>query len=429
MSTVTRGHLAVATALGGAALLALTGTAAPTAAATAHAPRTERVSKATDGTQADAASAAPALSADGRYVAFTSAAGNLVRGDRNGVADVFVRDLRTGRTERIAKGPASTPALSGDGRYVVFATSAALAKGDDNGVADIYLYDRRTHRTERVSKGHPTDWLANSYPAISANGRVVAYATSAPDAAPGDTNERADVIVHDRRTGRDQLVQYTTSGVLADADALFPSLSADGRYVTFDTPAQLDPAQVQTSKTRTVYVRDLRTQTTEQISRPTRYAYKNYADDSSISGNGRLVAFESSLYYLVPDDTNRQPDIFVYDRTRQTTVRVSTAADGTQADGPSQDPSLSANGRYAAFTSTAGNLVPGDTNGVADIFVKDLRTGAITRVSLGTGQADGASSAAALSADGKAAAYASTATNLVRGDTNGVADVFVRKTR
>ncbi|MFG2967740.1 TolB family protein [Streptomyces sp. NPDC048288] len=424
MSTAVRTHLGGA-ALGGAVLLALTGTAVPAAVAAPH-PSTTRVSVGPGGRQADAASATPALSADGRYVAFASAAGNLVRGDHDTVTDVFVRDLRTGRTERIAKGPASSPALSGDGRYVVFVTSAALKKGDDNGVDDIYLYDRRTHRTERISTGHPTDWAPNQMPAISADGRVVAYVSDAPDVVPGDTNGRADVIVHDRRTGRDELVQYTTSGVHGEADALFPSLSADGRYVTFDTPLNLDPTQVDTSKTRTVYVRDRRTQTTEQISRPTGYAYKNYADDSSISGNGRLVAFGSGLYNLVPGDTNKQSDIFVYDRTRQATVRVSTAADGTEADGPSWDARLSADGRKVAFTSTATNLVPGDTNGVADIFVKDLRTGAISRVSLGAGQSDGTSYSVALDADGRVAAYVSTATNLVRGDTNGVADIFVR---
>ncbi|MEU1165064.1 hypothetical protein ABZ372_32890, partial [Streptomyces sp. NPDC005921] len=129
-----------------------------------------------------------------------------------------------------------------------------------------------------------------------------------------------------------------------------------------------------------------------------------------------------------PGDTNKQSDIFVYDRTRQATVRVSTAADGTEADGPSWDARLSADGREVAFTSTATNLVPGDTNGVADIFVKDLRTGAISRVSLGAGQSDGTSYSVALDADGRVAAYVSTATDLVRGDTNGVADIFVRNT-
>ncbi|MFE0520179.1 TolB family protein [Streptomyces sp. NPDC058954] len=423
-------RLARRTALGAALVAALAGTAvAPAAAHSAHRhPSTTRVSTGPHGREADAASAEPALSADGRYVAFVSAADDLVPGDTDGVADVFVHDLRTGRTERVAEGPASHPALSGDGRHVVFATSAALARGDDNDADDIYVLDRRTHRTERVSFGHPTSWGANSMPTISADGRVVAYVTSAPDVAPGDDNGRDDVVVHDRRTGGDELVQYSTSGVLGSADALFPSLSADGRYVSFDTPAPLVP-DIVVSKTRLVYLRDRRTGTTELVSRPTKYDYKSYADASSISGDGGRVAFESSLYSLVPGDTNKAPDVFVYDRAAQTTVRVSTAADGTQADGPSAGASLSADGRHVAFTSTADNLVPGDTNGVADIFVKDLATGLVSRVSLGAdgAQADGASTAASLDAHGRRAAFLSTATNLVPDDTNGVADVFVRK--
>ncbi|WP_142142670.1 PD40 domain-containing protein [Streptomyces sp. SLBN-31] len=267
------------------------------------------------------------------------------------------------------------------------------------------------------------------------DGRVVAYVTSAPDVVPGDDNGRNDVVVHDRRTGRDELVQYATSGALGSADAFFPSLSADGRYVSFDTPAPLVP-DIVVSKTRPVYLRDRRTRTTDLISRPTKYDYKSYADASPLIGDGGRIAFESSLYSLVPDDTNKAPDVFVYDRAARTTVRASTAADGTQADGPSVGASLSADGRQVAFTSTADNLVPGDTDGVADVFVKDLATGAVTRVSLGAdgaqadgAQADGASTAASLDAHGRRAAFPSTATNLVPDDTDGVADVFVSRPR
>jgi Tol biopolymer transport system component len=143
-----------------------------------------------------------------------------------------------------------------------------------------------------------------------------------------------------------------------------------------------------------------------------------------MSANARLVAFSSNVDNLVPGDTNKTTDVFLFDRKARTAVRLSTAADGTQADRPSQGVSLSADGRYAAFSSAATNLVPGDTNGVADIFVKDLRTGAIHQL---TGGADGASGTVALDADGRTAAFSSTATNLVPGDTNGVSDVFVRR--
>ncbi|MEU8981806.1 hypothetical protein [Streptomyces sp. NPDC048309] len=393
------------------------------------APRTARVSVATGGHQGDGASAAPAISADGRYVAFTSAADNLERGDRNGVADVFVRDLRTGRTQRIAEGPADEPALSADGRYVVFATTAALVKADDNGLDDIYLYDRRTHRTQRISTGHadaPPRYKLNYSPTISANGRFVTYATSTPDAAPGDTNGRDDAIVLDRKTGRTELVQYRTDGALGDSDSGATSFSADGRFVAFDTAAQLDPSHDFTHALN-VYVRDRAKGTTEQVSLPTRYVYKKSSWGGSISANGRLVAFSSNVNSLVPGDTDFFTDVFVFDRDRRTTVRVSTAADGTSPDGPSQGVILSADGRRVAFVSSASNLVPGDTNGVADVFVKDLKTGAVERVSLAAdgSQADGPTDAVSLSRDGRAA-FSSTAGNLVPGDTNGVADIFVR---
>ncbi|OPG04036.1 hypothetical protein B1R27_26580 [Streptomyces sp. GKU 895] len=412
----------VATAL---ALAALPAHAGP------HTPqRTERVSVDSHGRQADGASGRPVLSANGRYVAFVSAAADLVPGDTNGVADAFVRDLRTGRTERVGEGPATDVALSGDGRRVVVATAAALTRDDDNGLDDIYLVDRRTHRTERISHGHPDvppRYLLNHSPAISADGRVVAYTTSTPDAAPGDTNGRDDVIVHDRTTGRDELVQYRTDGTLGEADSLGAALSADGRYVAFESADQLDPAHDYTHA-RNVYVRDRVERTTEQISRPTKYVYKESSFDSSLSADARVFAFASNVRSLVPDDTNKVTDVFAFDRETRTTVRVSTAADGTQGDGASSGAYLSADGRRVVFVSAATNLVPDDTNGVADVFVKDLRTGAIERVSAATDgtQADGpATGGTALG--GHRVAYTSDATNLVPGDTNGVTDVFARR--
>ncbi|MFK0024665.1 TolB family protein [Streptomyces sp. NPDC090798] len=420
-------HFARRTTLGAAVVAALAGTALP-AAAQHSSPGPARASVATDGRQADGASAEPALSANGRYVAFVSTAANLVRGDTNGVADVFVHDLRTGRTQRVAEGPATGVALSGDGRHVVLATTAALTEDDDNGLDDIYLYDRRTHRTERISHGHqdaPPRSELNSAPAISANGRIVAYTTATPDAAPGDTNGRDDVIVHDRRTGKNELVQYRTDGTLGEGDALFASLSADGRYVAFETADQLDSNHDWTHA-RNVYVRDRLKGTTEQISRPTRFVYKESSFDSSISANGRMFAFSSNVASLVPDDTNKVTDVFAFDRKTRTTVRVSTAADGTQADGVSSAASLSGDGRRVAFVSAATNLVSGDTNGVADVFVKDLRTGAVERVSVA---ADGTESdrpaVGSTSLSDHRIAFSSAATNLVRGDTNDSVDVFV----
>ncbi|MER5659498.1 TolB family protein [Streptomyces mirabilis] len=268
-------HVARRTTLRAAVVAALAGTAIP-AAAQRSSPGPARASVATDGRQADGASAEPALSANGRYIAFVSAAANLVRGDTNGVADVFVHDLRTGRTQRIAQGPATGVALSGDGRNVVFATTAVLTEDDDNSLDDIYLYDRRTHRTERISHADaPPRSRLNYSPVISANGRIVAYTTATPDAAPGDTNGRDDVIVHDRRTGKNELVQYRTDGTLD------------------------------------VFVKDLRTGAVERVSVAADGTEADRPAVGSTSLSDHRIAFSSAATNLVRGDTNDTVDVFV----------------------------------------------------------------------------------------------------------------------
>ena len=173
-------------------------------------------------------------------------------------------------------------------------------------------------------------------------------------------------------------------------------------------------------------VRDRAAGTTEQVSIPTRFVYKSGSWGPSMSADARYVAFSSNVDNLVAGDTNKTTDVFVFDRKLQTTRRLSTAADGGQSDGASQGVSLSADGHRAAFVSSADNLVPGDTDGVADVFVKDLRTGAVQRIGRAAdgGQPDGPSDAVSLSTGGRVA-FSSTATNLVPYDTNGVADIFV----
>ncbi|MGX9886379.1 TolB family protein [Streptomyces sp. NPDC002276] len=217
----------------GAALLLALGAAAPALSAR-HAPRLQRIS------------------ACARYVAFASAETNLVPGDRNGVADLFVRDLRTGRTARVAQGPiVDRSAFSADGRYLVFVTPAALSKGDTDGVADVYLRDLRAGRTERVSHGHaptasaprPTAPRADgaSYGvSLSANGRYAAFSSSATNLVPGDTDGVADIFVKDLRTGT---VRQLTPG--ADAPAYLVDLDADGGSAALASPAtNLVPADI-----------------------------------------------------------------------------------------------------------------------------------------------------------------------------------------
>ena len=204
-------------------------------------------------------------------------------------------------------------------------------------------------------------------------------------------------------------------------------MSADGRYVAFSGFTPNVP--IDTLGVCDIFVHDRNTGVTTLISRNTDPPQHFICDFSFLSANGRYVAYRSFANNLVAGDTNGTGDIFVYDRNTDTTTLISRNTNGTQSNNHSSlsRSSLSADGRYVAFTSFASNLVTGDTNGVQDIFVHDRNTGITTRVSLNTDgtQSNSLSSSPSISADGRYVAFASPATNLVAGDTNGVQDVFV----
>jgi len=342
---------------------------------------TERVSVASDGTQGNGGTSLADISYDGRYVAFTSESSNLVPADTNAAYDVFVRDRQTGATERISvasdgtegNGNAWRVAISAEGRCVAFRSRAYnLVPGDTNGLADIFVHDRETGETERVSVSSE-GWQANidcDWPAISANGRYVAFASQASTLVVGDTNDAWDVFVHDRDTGQTTRVSIPDGGGEATLGGHAPAISADGRY----------------------------------------------------------VAFYSSSSDLVTGDTNGDSDIFVHDRLTVATERVSIASEGTQSNGDSSWPSLSADGRYVIFSSAATNLISGDTNSQADVYMHDRETGETSRVSRtasGT-QIQGNNDGGFISADARYIAFVSTGATVVPDDTNGFDDTFVR---
>lgn len=399
-----------------------------------------RVSVDSSGVQGNDTSERSSVSADGRYVAFQSRANNLVAGDTNDEPDIFVHDTATGVTTRVSVASSGAQAnrgssqarISADGRYVAFGSDASnLVANDTNNARDIFVHDRLTGITTRVSVDS-SGAQANNHstePSISADGRFVAFRSYASNLVAGDTNGTYDIFVHDRDTGITSRVSVASNGAQSNRESGEPSLSADGRHVAFWSAASNLVAD-DTNDAIDIFIHDRDTGETVRASLANSGAQGN--DDSfrpSISANGRQVAFQSRASNLVEGDTNGASDVFVYDRDTHTITRVSVASNGAQGNGASGEPGLSADGRYVAFESSASNLVAGDTNGAADIFVHDRESGATVRVNLASdgAQADGDSYLPRLTADGGHVAFHSLAKNLVADDTNDTSDVFVAR--
>lgn len=399
----------------------------------------ERMSLDSSGTEADGGSLQPAISGDGRYVAFESFASNLVAGDTNDAYDVFLRDAVSGTTIRASVNNAGNggdeqsldPAVSADGRYVAFASYASnIVVGDTNGAVDVFVRDVVAGTTSRVSVSS-AEAQANSSsdgPSISSDGRYVAFVSGASNLVGGDTNDDPDIFVRDTIAGTTSRVSVSSTGAEGDSTSSGQAISADGRYVAFFSSASnLVPGDTN-GFVGDVFVRDTIAGTTSLV---TVDSVENPANDQSfapaISADGRYVAFHSIASNLVAGDTNSHNDVFVRDTVAGTTIRVSVSSTGTQADDDSLWPAISGDGRYVAFESLSSNLVAGDT-GRADVFVRDTVAGTTVRVSarrVGS-QLNSNSFQPAISSDGRLVAFESFASNLVAGDTNGAFDIFVR---
>jgi archaellum component FlaF (FlaF/FlaG flagellin family) len=353
--------------------------------------KTKRVSVASDGTQGNGLSGSASISGDGRFAAFVSAASNLVPGDTNGVFDVFVHDQKTGITTRVSVASDGTqgnadsafvgaPQLSSDGRFAAFESFASnLVPGDTNGTLDIFVHDRQTGITTRASVA--SDGAEGNdqslSPSISADGRFVTFSSSASNLVPGDTNTCGsvvpgscpDIFVRDIQAGTTTRVSMASDGTQSDNTSESPSISADGRFAAFASFAtNLVPGD--TNGAGDIFVRDTQAGTTTRVSVASDGTQANSdSRPASISGDGRFVAFASSASNLVPADSNSESDIFVHDLQTGTATRVSVASDGTQANSGSARPSISGDGRFVSFDSVASNLVPGDTNGIIDVFI------------------------------------------------------------
>lgn len=341
----------------------------------------ERVSLTPGGDQSRATTEFPAISAGGRFVAFTSHTYDMGRrGNRNRRPTVFVHDRETGRTTRAsdrsdgrrAFGSAYAPSISGSGRFVAFVSSAPdlAMRGDNNGVDDIFVHDRKTKKTNRVSLSPDLDdpnW-DSSWPDISSSGRYVAYSSMASNLVRRDRNQSADVFVYDRVERRTRLASIAADGRRAGDYSWAPSISADGRYVAFTSYASLTPTD---AAGEDVYLRDLETGTTEHVSVGYRGPANGDSSLPSISGDGRYVAFRSVADNLVPDDTNGVMDVFVRDRVAQTTTRVSVGDEGQEGARPAwAAPRISPDGAYVCWASASTNVDHMDDNGEAeDVFL------------------------------------------------------------
>ncbi len=405
-------------------------------------PVIQHASLALDGLTANSSSTRPFLSADGRYVAFTSYASDLVLGDNNGAPDVFVRDLETGEIELVSRSSAGEQAdgfsyaagISGDGTRVVFVSFAPNLVPGDSGSSindgDVFVRDRSNGTTVRASissdgsAGNHRSWA----PDISANGRYVAFESEADNLVANDTNDATDVFVHDLETGDTTMVSRAADGTQGDTRSFAPRLSGDGALVVFTSDAfnlTVGDTQGQTN----VYLKNISTGAIVRVSIAHGGGPANGPSVSpDISADGRYVAFHSSASNLVASDTNHVTDVFLYHVPSGEIVRVSESGIGVELEFASERPTLPDDGAFVIFQSQGRTLVPEPLADGWNVYRYELATSeteAIVRNAAGE-LANREQLWPAVSGDGRYVAFESSATNLVPEDTSRGRDIFVR---
>jgi Tol biopolymer transport system component len=350
--------------------------------------QTTRVSVNSAGAEGNDDSFFPSISANGRFVAFASLASNLVPGDRNHRGDIFVRDRKRGKTTRVSINSAGAeandgsiwlPAISDNGRFVAFfSRSTNLVPNDHNGLADFFVRDLKRGRTTRVSVSSTEEEQTRGpgaeelgiVPAISANGRFVAFFSASTNLVEGDHNGTDDIFVRDRKRGETTRVSVSSTGEEGNGSSLFyPSISANGRFVAFTSYAS-NLVAGDGNHAEDIFVRDRKRGETTRV-RENNRSGGFYSGIPSITDKGRFVAFESPAPDLVKGDRNGHVDVFLRDRKRGRTTLLSVSSEGTQGNDESSFPAISAhNGQFVAFSSLASSLVAGDRHNTADTFVR-----------------------------------------------------------
>jgi len=321
------------------------------------------------------------MSPDGRYIVFSSGATNLVSGGSSG-AHVFLRDRLLGTTELVSLSSAGAPGnsisldptLSDDGRFVAFESAASnLVPGDTNGRDDIFVRDRVLATTELVSVGLAGVPASDTsfYTSITPDGRFVSFASYASNLVAGDTNGKGDAFIRDRLSATTERVSVSSTGQQGDQiSGGWPTMSSDGRFVAF-VSAATNLVQGDTNSNWDVFVRDRQLGTTERVNLSSTGSQSTAgAALTSISGDGRYVAFESVAQDLIFPIVGG-PNIFVRDRLSGTIELASVSTNGSFSNGASEMCALSRDGHYVVFRTDATNLVAGDTNSVIDILLHD----------------------------------------------------------
>jgi Tol biopolymer transport system component/chitodextrinase len=388
-----------------------------------------KISVTQDGSPSTGDSQTASVSGDGTKVAFVSNASNLVAGDTNNSADIFLHDRTTGVTKRVSMGLGNAqtnghsykPVINQDGRYVLFTSKATNLPGNNNGnVEDLYLYDDKTGMIERIS----ANIIASGFGAsgtpyqMSADGRYIAYVGAMLQSFAG-----WDVFVKDRLTGK--LHEVTDHNVMYNYPYARVTISADGRYVAFDSYQPL-LVEGDTAQTRDVFVYDVLREETKRISQAADGQGGNGESAYPfISANGRYVGYQSNSTNLAPGDTDTVRDVYVYDMVTGTTELISMGHDGAKGTLDSGDATISGDGRFVAF-HTSASLHPEDT-GIVDTYVRDRAAGTTTWVSEAAagGPADQWGVRAYMAANGRSVLFESHATNLLQQpDADGFYDIY-----
>ena len=427
-----------ACALVGVVLAVASLVTATSARASALAPGdTELVSTPTD-PQAFFGAVGPSVTADGRYVAFGSDQTTIHPGaDWNGTSpDAFVRDRLEGTMgmpyprSALESGPVGVPVLATRGSgSIMFVTPLGLDfRRDENKTSDVYFAGGFVASVNPLT-GNAGNGPSRG-PALSPDG-VLAFASDATDLVANDENGSSDIYLKASGLSYERVSVDTTGGDANGDSHGSPALSTEGRRVAFSSAASdlvLDDGNAMID----VFLRDREAGRTERVSVDTSGGDPNGRSsltNQGISDDGRYVAFTSAASDLVPGDTNGVDDVFVRYVEAGTTRRVSVDSIGVDANGASSAAAISPDGRYVAFTSTASDLVAGDTNAVDDVFIRDLLTNTTVRASLDSGGRDAnrASGNPALSENATYIVFDSQASDLVSEDDNHVSDVYIRR--